>query len=136
MPAEPTGVVEPDGDQRLAADEEDVRATSFLQRATLRRRLRFLRRRRELALRELGDLVFESQRRGGEPAEALSAKLAALEEITAESERLEHALDEHTELLVLRAPGIATCVSCSTLHQSEDRFCPRCGTPAGKTSTR
>jgi rubrerythrin len=108
-----------------------VRATSFLERATLRRRLRYLRRRRELALRELGELVLESHR-GGERSPELAAKLTSAEQIESESERLERALDERTELLVLREPGITVCGSCAALHGSEDRFCPHCGTPTRK----
>jgi hypothetical protein len=112
-----------------AGDGEAVRATSFLQRAALRRRLRYLRRRQEPALRELGDLLLESHRRGEQRPATLGAKLAALEQMASESERLERALDERRELLVLREPGITVCASCATLHGSDDRFCPHCGTP-------
>jgi NADH pyrophosphatase NudC (nudix superfamily) len=132
VPAEPPGVVGPDGAKRVAGGDDGVRATSFLQRAALRRRLRYLRRRRELALRELGDLVFDShQRREASPA-GLAAKLASMEQNAAESEQLARALDERTELRVLREPGIAACASCAMLHGSEDRFCPQCGTPTRK----
>jgi len=151
VPLEPTGVVQPDGAPpplapragapRDAAPRdgaprdagagvgEEARATSFLERATLRRRLRYLRRRRELALRELGELVLQSHGRG-ERSPELGAKLTSAEQIASESERLERALDERTERLVLREPGITVCGSCAELHGSEDRFCPRCGTPA------
>ena len=93
-PSEPTGVVQPDGTPpdgpppdgpprdgppRDAGAVEDVRATSFLQRASLRRRLRYLRRRRELALRELGELVLESHRRGEQRSAELDAKLTSVE---------------------------------------------------------
>jgi hypothetical protein len=156
VPLEPTGVVQPDGAPPPAAsragaprDEaprdgapngagvgvgvgEEVRATSFLERATLRRRLRYLRRRRELALRELGELVLESHSRG-ERSPELGAKLTSAERMASESERLERALEERTERLVLREPGIAVCGSCAELHGSEDRFCPHCGTPARKS---
>lgn len=138
VPSEPTGVVQPDGTPRDetprdAGAVEDVRATSFLQRASLRRRLRYLRRRRELALRELGELVLESHRRGEQRSAELDAKLTSVEQIASESEQLERALDERQELVVLREPGITVCTSCATLHGSEDRFCPHCGTPTRKT---
>jgi RNA polymerase subunit RPABC4/transcription elongation factor Spt4 len=37
---------------------------------------------------------------------------------------------------VLREPGITTCSQCSTLHGSEDRFCPSCGTAATTRAQR
>jgi len=150
--SEPTGVVHSDGAPRTGAardvtppdralrdvaprevgDGEAVRATSFLQRAALRRRLRYLRHRQEPALRELGELILEAHRRGETRPAALGAKLAALEQMVSERERLERALDERRELLVLREPGITVCPSCATLHGSEDRFCPHCATPTRK----
>ena len=53
-------------------------ATSFLQRAVIRRRVRFLRRRRELALHDLGGFLFESHRLGQPREDLLADKLAAL----------------------------------------------------------
>lgn len=150
--SEPTGLVQPDGAPptdaprdvapvdrapregapREVSDGDAVRATSFLQRAALRRRLRYLRQRQEPALREIGELVLESYRRGEQRPAALGAKLAALEQMVSERERLEQALDERRELLVLREPGITVCASCATLHGSEDRFCPQCAAPTRK----
>jgi NADH pyrophosphatase NudC (nudix superfamily) len=109
---------------------DGVRATSFLQRAPLRRRLAHLRRRRELALRDLGGLVYESHRRGEEHPELVSAKLTALDAIDEERDALEQALDDHRELLVLREPGITVCAHCGAIHDSDAKFCPNCGTPA------
>jgi hypothetical protein len=94
--------------------------------------VRYLRRRRELALRDLGGFVYEAQRQG-EPRPALLAeKLDALAKLDAELATLETALAEHREALVLREPGIAVCALCSTIHDSEARYCPQCGTGLGK----
>ena len=82
-------------------EASEQRATSFLERARLRRRVAYLRRRRELALRQLGLAVLEK----GDVEAQLSA-LVALEE---ERTKLEQALGEHRELAVLREPGIAVC---------------------------
>jgi|GEM_PF-3214854 len=104
----------------------DASATSFLERARLRRRLAYLGRRRELALRELGSLVLESHRQGRENA-AVDAQLGALAALDDERERLERALGERRELALLREPGITSCPQCSTIHDSSARFCPGCG---------
>lgn len=109
---------------------QGTRATSFLQRAVLRRRLRFLLRRRELALHDLGGLVFESHRLGESRPELTADKLAALDAIDAEVATLQHALGAREELAVLHEPGIAACPQCRTIHDSAANFCPGCGRPA------
>jgi hypothetical protein len=109
------------------ASAENGQATSFLERARLRRRLSFLRRRRELALREVGGLALEAHRLGTE-GPALAVQLAALVELEEERVKLEHALDQRQELAVLREPGLTACPQCSTIHGSEANFCPNCGT--------
>jgi len=106
-----------------------TRATSFLERAVLRRRLRFLTRRRELALRDLGGFVFESHRLGDARPDLSAAKLAALDALDAEIDTLQRALGAHEELTVLHEPGISSCPQCSTIHDSAARFCPGCGRP-------
>jgi len=63
-----------------------VGATSFLQRAVIRRRVRFLRRSRELALHDLGGFTFEVHRLGEPRDEILAAKLAALRAALIEGE--------------------------------------------------
>jgi hypothetical protein len=102
-------------------------ATSFLQRAVIRRRVRFLRRRRELALHDLGGFVFESHRLG-EPADQVrSEKLAAIAALDEELATLQRALDQREELAVLHEPGIASCSQCTTIHDSTANYCPHCG---------
>lgn len=109
----------------------EASATSFTQRAPLRRRLRYLSRRRELALRDLGGFVFESHRQGEERPGLVADKLGALSAIDDERELLERALDQRREVIALREPGISVCAACSTLHGSEANFCPHCGTAVG-----
>ena len=126
-----TGPPEPSVDGP-APSGEGSRATTFLQRAVLRRRLRFLRRRRELALHDLGGFVFESHRLATPREELLAEKLAALGELDAELATLQRALDVREELAVLREPGIASCPRCATIHDSTARFCPTCGLARGR----
>ncbi|MGA2469865.1 MAG: hypothetical protein ABSG64_04155 [Solirubrobacteraceae bacterium] len=106
---------------------DPVAAKSFLERAPLRRRLRYLRRYRELALRDLGGFVYEAARQGEQRPALLAQKLDALRELDAERATLETALSEHREALVLREPGITACAECSTIHGSDARYCPGCG---------
>jgi hypothetical protein len=106
---------------------DGIRATSFLERALLRRRLHFLVRRRELALHDLGGFVFESHRLGSSRPDVESRKLAALVAIDAEVATLQHALGRREELTVLHEPGISSCPHCRTIHDSGANFCPGCG---------
>jgi hypothetical protein len=111
----------------------EVGATSFLQRAVIRRRVRFLHRRRELALYDLGGFLFESHRLGQPHEEILAEKLEALTVLDDELALLQRALDLHEEVAVLSEPGIAACSNCGTLRDSAANFCPGCGRPAGET---
>lgn len=121
------GTAQPESAQAEVPAEPGPGATSFMQRATLRRRMRFLRRRRELALRELGILVVESGRDGQPLDGPLSAKAASIAAIDAELATLARALELREEVAVLREPGIAACEQCSAIHDSTAHFCPNCG---------
>jgi hypothetical protein len=100
---------------------------TFRNRARLRRRLRFLRRVRELGFRDLGGLVFD-QHRFGRPDEALvRGKVAALTAVDVELRALERALRDRRDITELREPGLSACPRCGTLHGSDARFCPSCG---------
>jgi hypothetical protein len=112
------------------APADGGRATSFLERAVLRRRIRFLRRRRELALHDLGGFVYETHRLGESRPELTARKLDELDAIDGELATLERALALGEELIVLHEPGISACIHCSTIHDSAARFCPGCGRPA------
>ena len=102
-------------------------ATTWRARGRARRRLRYLRAARELALRDLGGLVFELHRQGRERADLVTAKLDALAELDRERRTLEDALDDRREVDVLRLPGLASCPRCGTLLASDARFCSSCG---------
>jgi len=111
------------------APADGGRATSFLERAVLRRRIRFLRRRRELALHDLGGFVYETHRLGESRPELTAQKLDDVDAIDGELATLERALGLGEELIVLHEPGISSCMHCSTIHDSAARFCPGCGRP-------
>ena len=100
---------------------------TFRNRGRLRRRMRFLRRVRELGYRDLGGLVFD-QHKFNRPAEDLvRAKVAALAAVDSELRTLEDALGEKRDITELREPGLSACARCGTLHGSDANFCPSCG---------
>ncbi len=103
----------------------------FLERGGLRRRLRFLRKTRELAYRDLGGLVFEMHRLGQERKDLLDGKLATLGRIDREVRGIESALQSNRGVTVLREAGVTACPRCAAIHGSEDRFCPACGFSMG-----
>jgi hypothetical protein len=109
-------------------------ATSFLERARLRRRLRFLTRRRELALHDLGGFVFEEHRLGQSRPELEAAKLAALDALDTELATLQYALAMREELTVLREAGLASCPECREIHDSAANYCPTCGRATAERS--
>jgi len=111
-------------------DEQALKAASaggFRERGRLRRRLRYLRRARELGYRDLGGFMFDLHRFGRESDDLVHSKLAALIAIDKELRALETALGERREIAVLREPGIGSCVRCGALHGSADTYCPHCG---------
>jgi hypothetical protein len=110
-PADPTAPPEP----------------TFRNRGRLRRRLRFLRRVRELGFRDLGGLVFDQHKFDRPNEELVLAKVAALAAVDAELRALEDALGDRRDITELREPGLSACPRCGTLHGSEARFCPSCG---------
>ena len=100
---------------------------SFRNRGRLRRRLRFLRRVRELGFRDLGGLVFDQHRFSQANEELVRGKVNALAAVDGELRALEHALDDRRPITELREPGISVCPRCGGLHGSEARYCPSCG---------
>ena len=119
----------PPGNEVPAGQEPVPDRPSFRQRGRLRRRLRYLRRVRELGFRDLGGLVFDQHRFSQVNDALVHGKLAALGAVDAELRALEIALDDRRSLTELREPGISVCSRCGALHGSEARFCPSCGTP-------
>jgi hypothetical protein len=94
----------------------------------VRRRARFLRRARELALRDLGGLVYEAARRDQDVGKLVREKVAHLGVIDSELHALEAELGTPRGETVLREPGVGgTCPRCGELHASDARFCSRCG---------
>ena len=112
-----------------AAVEEHDPSPGFRARTRMRRRLRYLRRLRELAFRDLGGLVFDLHRFGRERHDLVQGKLDALGAIDGELRTLEGALRDHREYTDLREVGIAACPRCGALHDTDANFCPGCGTP-------
>ncbi len=100
---------------------------SFRDRGRLRRRLRFLRRARELAYRDIGGLIFDMRRFNRSRQDLLDAKLGALGAVDQELRALERALEDRRPIHELHEPGISSCARCGALHDSEANFCPHCG---------
>jgi hypothetical protein len=108
-------------------------------RGRLRRRLRYLRRARELMLRDLGGLLYEVHRTGGGDVAAhagvIGGKLERLARLDAEAAAIETALGARRSEAVVFEPGIGgTCAVCGELYGSAARFCSHCGTPTGVTA--
>ena len=99
----------------------------FSQRGRMRRRMRFLRKARELAYRDLGGLVFDLHRFGRRNDTLVLAKLETIGRIDTELRALEATLAERRGVTVLREAGVAACPRCAAIHGSDDRFCPNCG---------
>jgi hypothetical protein len=104
-----------------------VRGPTFRERGRLRRRLRYLRRVRELGFRDLGGLVFDLHRFGRAREDLVQAKLSALQAVDHEMRALEMLLDDRRPVTELREAGISSCPRCGALHGSDARFCPSCG---------
>src|SRR5512133_2053240 len=128
--AEMATVAQPPPGTVVPAGQEPVPdRPSFRQRGRLRRRLRYLRRVRELGFRDLGGRIFDQHRFSRVNTTLVDGKLQALVAVDGELRALEHALDDRRPLTELREPGISVCSRCGALHGSEARFCPSCGTP-------
>jgi hypothetical protein len=119
--------------EELVGQRPDTR-----RRSRLRRRLRHLRRVRELMLRDLGGLVYEVHREHAtddaareHQAGLIQGKVEHLAALDAERHDLEAVLGDRRTETVLREPGIGgACASCGEYLPSDARFCARCGTPA------
>jgi hypothetical protein len=105
-------------------------------RGRLRRRLRYLRRARELMLRDLGGLLYEVHRTGGGNVDAhatiVGTKVQRIAGLDAEAHAIETALAAPRAETVVFEPGVGgTCAVCGELYGSDARFCSNCGTPIG-----
>jgi hypothetical protein len=102
------------------------------ERGQMRRRARYLRRLREVQLRDLGGFVLELNRFGRERPELVAAKLRAAAATDEELRALEIALDGRASMRELREAGIGgACTECGAVFGSADRFCASCGEPLG-----
>ena len=110
---------------------ETTSTASFRDRGRLRRRLRYLRRARELAFRDVGGLIFDMRRFERDRPDLVEAKLGALAAVDRELRALERVLDDRRPIHELREPGLSSCPRCGALHASEDNFCPHCGLQIG-----
>ncbi|MDQ3723998.1 MAG: zinc ribbon domain-containing protein, partial [Actinomycetota bacterium] len=108
-----------------------AQGASFRDRGRLRRRLRFLRRTRELAFRDIGGLMFDMRRFGRERPDLVESKIGALAAVDQELRALERILDDRRPIHELREPGITSCARCGALHSSDSNFCPNCGLQIG-----
>jgi hypothetical protein len=115
----------------LALEDVVPAQPSFRNRGRLRRRLRYLRRVRELGFRDLGGLAFDLHRFERRNDELVLGKLQALHAVDRELRALERVLGEQRDVVELREPGVAACPRCDALHGSDARFCPSCGIQFG-----
>jgi hypothetical protein len=101
---------------------------SLRERGQLRRRVRYLRKLRELQLRDLGGFLLEQARTGRENQDVLRTKLGGASETDRELRALERALGGRRPLREVREAGIGgACPACGTVHGSTDRYCSWCG---------
>jgi hypothetical protein len=122
----------PAAEEQVPADTVPGEETpGWIERGKLRRRLRFVRRARELALRDLGGLVFDLHRFGRERNDLVEQKLSALSTLDSEMRALETLLEDQPEITVLNEPGLASCPRCGALHASDAAYCSACGLPVG-----
>lgn len=103
-------------------------APGFRERGQLRRRARYLRKLRELQLRDLGGFLLEQARLGRENPRVVQAKLESAAATDRELRALEGALQARRPLREVREPGVGgACPTCGTVYGSADRYCSWCG---------
>jgi len=124
----------------LEPTDAAVRAAAG-RRGRLRRRLRYLRRARELMLRDLGGLLYEIHRTAGGRVDAhatlVGAKVQRIAGLDAEAHALETALGAPSGDALIFQPGVGgTCAACGELHASGARFCSSCGTASGEAAAQ
>jgi hypothetical protein len=104
------------------------RRPGFRERGRMRRRLRYLRKLRELQVRDLGGLTFDLRRFERKRDDLVAQKIDQIRACDDELRALELALDERRDVRDVREPGIGgICPRCFAIHGSSDRFCASCG---------
>ena len=122
-----TGTGTGTGPQGPEAGAQPAPAPRFVERGRMRRRARYLRRLREVQIRDIGGFELELHRFDRSRPEVLRAKIENAAQTDSELRALELALDDEVPL---REPGIGgACAGCGAVHGSEDRFCASCGQP-------
>jgi hypothetical protein len=118
-------------DQTIVA-EPAPRRPGFRARGRMRRRLRYLRKLRELQVRDLGGLVFDLRRFERKRDDLVAQKIDQIRACDDELHALERALEERRDLRDVREPGIGgTCPRCFAVFGSADKFCANCGAAFG-----
>jgi hypothetical protein len=132
----PTGTIDPTAstpatDQTIVA-EPAPRRPGFRARGRMRRRLRYLRKLRELQVRDLGGLVFDLRRFERKRDDLVAQKTDQIRACDDELHALERALEERRDLRDVREPGVGgTCPRCFAIFGSADKFCANCGAAFG-----
>ena len=98
------------------------------QRGRLRRQVRFLRKQRELQMRDLGGLIFDMYRFGSKRQDLVREKLRLMFEADRELRAFEAMLGGRRGPLEVREPGVGgSCPRCLTLYSTDAHYCWRCG---------
>jgi hypothetical protein len=106
---------------------------SARERATMRRRLRRSTHLRDELVRELGALVVEMKRLDRSNDELMDRKAREIAILDEQIQGLRDALGRRQTVEQVVAAGIAgTCSGCGSLLGTDDRYCSRCGVPAGE----
>ena len=123
-------------DLPAGVDAEELQAAAEgSRRGAVRRRVRYLRRVREILLRDLGGFYYEVHRSAGTShgghRDILETKAGRLDAIDHELRHLEARRGEqYSGETVVREPGIGgTCPQCGELHASDAGWCAHCGKP-------
>jgi hypothetical protein len=117
---------------QTAVEEPVTRRPGFRARGRMRRRLRYLRKLRELQARDLGGLVFDLRRFERKRDDLIAQKIDQIRACDDELRALELALNERRDLRDVHEPGIGgTCPRCFAVFGSADRFCASCGAALG-----
>jgi hypothetical protein len=97
-------------------------------RGRLRRQVRFLRKQRELQMRDLGGLIFDMYRFGSKRQDLVREKLRLMFEADRELRAFEAMLGGRRGRLEVREPGVGgSCPRCLTLYSTDAHYCWRCG---------
>jgi hypothetical protein len=117
-------------------EREPDPSPGFLERGRIRRRARYLRRLREVQLRDLGGFLVELQRLGRDRPDLVREKVAGALCTDGELRALERSLGTGQPLREIREAGIGgACERCGAVHGSADRFCASCGEPVTGRAT-